>query len=92
MTPAAVLVRQVLGAIAQFENASVVTKLAAARIRDRVDTRWRTLRRGQEPLIWLRIGLLVGEPARRLPGQLELSPALYGCYADRGVPAFGTPP
>ena len=34
-TPTAVLVRQVLGAIAQFEKASVVTKLAAARKRKR---------------------------------------------------------
>ena len=35
-TPTAVLVRQVLGAIAQFEKASVVTKLAAARKRKRM--------------------------------------------------------
>ena len=34
-TPTAVLVRQVLGAIAQFEKASVVAKLAAARKRKR---------------------------------------------------------
>lgn len=34
-TPIAVLVRQVLGAIAQFEKASVVAKLAAARKRKR---------------------------------------------------------
>src|SRR6478672_11168835 len=34
-TPTAVLVRQVLGAIAQFEKASSVTKLAAARKRKR---------------------------------------------------------
>jgi DNA invertase Pin-like site-specific DNA recombinase len=34
-TPTAVLVRQVLGAIAQFEKASVVAKLAAARRRKR---------------------------------------------------------
>ncbi|MFO1132202.1 MAG: recombinase family protein [Hyphomicrobiales bacterium] len=34
-TPTAVLVRQVLGAIAQFEKASTVTKLAAARKRRR---------------------------------------------------------
>ena len=32
-TPTAVLVRQVLGAIAQFEKASIVAKLAAARKR-----------------------------------------------------------
>src|SRR3984957_3965157 len=37
-TPTAVLVRQVLGAIAQFEKAGVVTKLAAARKRKRVPT------------------------------------------------------
>src|SRR6478736_8634536 len=34
-TPSAVLVRQVLGAIAQFEKASAVAKLAAARKRKR---------------------------------------------------------
>jgi DNA invertase Pin-like site-specific DNA recombinase len=37
-TPTAVLVRQVLGAIAQFEKASVVAKLAAARRRKREAT------------------------------------------------------
>jgi DNA invertase Pin-like site-specific DNA recombinase len=35
-TPTAVLVRQVLGAIAQFEKAALVAKLAAARKRKRV--------------------------------------------------------
>ena len=35
-TPTAVLVRQVLGAIAQFEKAGLVAKLAAARKRKRV--------------------------------------------------------
>jgi DNA invertase Pin-like site-specific DNA recombinase len=34
-TPTAVLVRQVLGAIAQFEKASLVAKLKAARDRKR---------------------------------------------------------
>ena len=37
-TPTAVLVRQVLGAIAQFEKATTVAKLAAARKRKRVAT------------------------------------------------------
>ena len=37
-TPTAVLVRQVLGAIAQFEKAGLVAKLAAARKRKRVAT------------------------------------------------------
>ena len=37
-TPTAVLVRQVLGAISQFEKASVVAKLAAARKRKRDQT------------------------------------------------------
>lgn len=37
-TPTAVLVRQVLGAIAQFEKASLVSKLKAARDRKRVAT------------------------------------------------------
>ena len=37
-TPTAVLVRQVLGAMAQFEKATTVAKLAAARKRKRVET------------------------------------------------------
>lgn len=37
-TPTAVLVRQMLGAIAQFEKASLVAKLAAARTRKRLQT------------------------------------------------------
>jgi DNA invertase Pin-like site-specific DNA recombinase len=35
-TPTAILVRQVLGAIAQFEKATIVAKLAAARKRKRL--------------------------------------------------------
>src|SRR5271156_4626622 len=37
-TPTAVLVRQVLGAVAQFEKATLVAKLAAARKRKRIAT------------------------------------------------------
>jgi DNA invertase Pin-like site-specific DNA recombinase len=37
-TPTAVLVRQVLGAVAQFEKATTVAKLAAARRRKRITT------------------------------------------------------
>jgi DNA invertase Pin-like site-specific DNA recombinase len=37
-TPTAVLVRQVLGAIAQFEKATIVAKLKAARDRKREQT------------------------------------------------------
>jgi DNA invertase Pin-like site-specific DNA recombinase len=37
-TPTAVLVRQVLGAIAEFENTTLVAKLAAARRRKRMAT------------------------------------------------------
>jgi DNA invertase Pin-like site-specific DNA recombinase len=37
-TPTAVLVRQVLGAIAEFEKASLVAKLAAARARKKAET------------------------------------------------------
>jgi DNA invertase Pin-like site-specific DNA recombinase len=37
-TPTAVLVRQVLGAIAQFEKASLVAKMKAARDRKRAET------------------------------------------------------
>ena len=38
-TPTAVLVRQVLGAVAQFEKATTVAKLAAARRREKVEGR-----------------------------------------------------
>ena len=37
-TPTAVLVRQVLGAVAEFEKTSLVAKLAAARRRKRIAT------------------------------------------------------
>ena len=37
-TPTAVLVRQVLGAVAEFEKTTLVAKLAAARRRKRVAT------------------------------------------------------
>jgi DNA invertase Pin-like site-specific DNA recombinase len=37
-TPTAVLVRQVLGAIAQFDKASIVAKLKAARDRKKAET------------------------------------------------------
>ena len=37
-TPTAVMVRQILGAVAEFEKASIVTKLKAARDRKRAET------------------------------------------------------
>jgi DNA invertase Pin-like site-specific DNA recombinase len=37
-TPTAILIRQVLGAVAQFEKASLVAKLAGARMRQRQAT------------------------------------------------------
>ena len=41
-TPTAVMVRQILGAVSQFEKASLVRKLRAARERKRAGTgRWR---------------------------------------------------
>ncbi len=72
-TPTAVLVRQVLGAIAQFEKASIVAKLAAARKR----TREREGRcEGRKPLSETRpeVVALARKLRRRRPkaGQLSL--------------------
>src|SRR5262249_33982440 len=72
-TPTAVLVRQVLGAIAQFEKASIVAKLAAARKRKRQrDGRCE----GRKPLSETRpeVVVLARRLRRRRPkaGQLSL--------------------
>jgi DNA invertase Pin-like site-specific DNA recombinase len=59
-TPTAVLVRQVLGAIAQFDNASTVAKLKAARDRKTPQTgperNWRDIARVADELRDRRVG------------------------------------
>ena len=91
-TPTAVLVRQVLGAIAQFEKASAVAKLAAARKRKR-DRDGRC--EGRKPLSETRpeVVALVRKLRRRRPkgGQLSLREvskqlAAHGFLNERGRP------
>ena len=91
-TPTAVLVRQVLGAIAQFEKASSVAKLAAARKRKR-DREGRC--EGRKPLSATRpeVVALARRLRRRRPkaGQLSLREvskelATRGFLNERGEP------
>src|SRR5262245_3045004 len=90
-TPTAVLVRQVLGAIAQFEKASTVAKLAAARKRKRE----REGCEGRKPLKDTRpeVVALARKLRRRRPkaGQLSLREvsqklAALGFLNERGRP------
>jgi DNA invertase Pin-like site-specific DNA recombinase len=91
-TPTAVLVRQVLGAIAQFEKASAVAKLAAARKRKR-EREGRC--EGRKPLAMTRpeVVTLARKLRRRKPkgGQLSLREvsmklAAQGYLNERGKP------
>jgi len=91
-TPTAVLVRQVLGAIAQFEKASSVAKLAAARKRKR-ESEGRC--EGRKPLSETRpeVVALARKLRRRKPkgGQLSLRGvaselAARGFLNERGKP------
>jgi len=91
-TPTAVLVRQVLGAIAQFEKASTVAKLAAARKRKR-DRDGRC--EGRKPLSETRpeVVAVARKLRRRRPkgGQLSLREvskqlAAHGFLNERGRP------
>jgi DNA invertase Pin-like site-specific DNA recombinase len=91
-TPTAVLVRQVLGAIAQFEKASSVAKLAAARKRKR-ESEGRC--EGRKPLSETRpeVVALARKLRRRKPkgGQLSLRGVASGLAArgflnERGKP------
>jgi DNA invertase Pin-like site-specific DNA recombinase len=91
-TPTAVLVRQVLGAIAQFEKASAVAKLAAARKRKR-ECEGRC--EGRKPLAQTRpeVVALARKLRRRKPkaGQLSLRGvakelAARGFLNERGKP------
>jgi hypothetical protein len=70
VTPTAVLVRQVLGAVAQFEKAIAVAKLAAARKRKRLtkgkcEDRRRNLQQFGRPAGWRSLAWLSGAPHRR---------------------------
>jgi DNA invertase Pin-like site-specific DNA recombinase len=91
-TPTAVLVRQVLGAIAQFEKASAVAKLAAARKRKR-EREGRC--EGRKPLAMTRpeVVAFARKLRRRKPkgGQLSLRQvsmklASQGYLNERGKP------
>jgi DNA invertase Pin-like site-specific DNA recombinase len=91
-TPTAILVRQVLGAIAQFEKASAVAKLAAARKRKR-EREGRC--EGRKPLSLTRpeVVALARKLRRRRPksGQLSLRSvaselAARGFVNERGKP------
>jgi DNA invertase Pin-like site-specific DNA recombinase len=89
-TPTAILVRQVLGAIAQFEKASVVAKLAAARKRKR-EREGRC--EGRKPLSQTRPDVVARKLRRRRPkaGQLSLRQvsnelAAQGFFNERGKP------
>jgi DNA invertase Pin-like site-specific DNA recombinase len=91
-TPTAILVRQVLGAIAQFEKASSVAKLAAARKRKR-ECEGRC--EGRKPLSMTKpeVAALARKLRRRKPkaGQLSLRAvaselAARGYLNERGNP------
>jgi DNA invertase Pin-like site-specific DNA recombinase len=91
-TPTAILVRQVLGAIAQFEKASAVAKLAAARKRKR-EREGRC--EGRKPLSETRpqVVALARKLRRRRPkaGQMSLREiskvlATQGFLNERGMP------
>jgi len=91
-TPTAILVRQVLGAIAQFEKASAVVKLAAARKRQR-EREGRC--EGRKPISQTRpeVVALARKLRRRKPkaGQLSLREvsmelAAQGYLNERGKP------
>lgn len=91
-TPTAVLVRQVLGAIAQFEKASLVAKLAAARARKKEAT---GRCEGRKPLAATHPGAtaLAKRLRRKKPkgGQMSLRAiaaelAMAGHVNERGVP------
>src|SRR6478672_4300608 len=89
-TPTAVLVRQVLGAIAQFEKASIVAKLAAARKRKR-EREGRC--EGRKPLSETRPEVLPRVLRRRRPkgGRLSLREvakalATEGYFNEPGKP------
>jgi DNA invertase Pin-like site-specific DNA recombinase len=85
-TPTAVLVRQVLGAVAEFEKATLVAKLAAARRRKRIVTGKKVEGRKSHAEKRPEIVALAKELARKKPkgGKLSLR-AVAAEMAARGV-------
>lgn len=90
-TPTAVLVRQVLGAIAQFEKASTVAKLAAARKRQRKATGKCEGRKGHDELQPHVVELVRKMRRKTKAGQMSLRAiaaelASHGHVNERGAP------
>jgi DNA invertase Pin-like site-specific DNA recombinase len=85
-TPTAVLVRQVLGAVAEFEKTTLVAKLAAARRRKRIATGEKVEGRKSHAEARPEVVKLVKALARRKPkgGKLSLR-AISAELAARGV-------
>ena len=92
-TPTAVLVRQVLGAIAEFDKTTLVAKLAAARRRKRKDTGRKVEGRKSHAEVRPELVVLVRQLRRRRPkgGQRSLRDisaelAQRGIVNERGQP------
>jgi len=79
-TPTAVLIRQILGAVSQFEKASLVAKLKAARVRGRRETGKCEGRRGY---VDLQPGMV--EQARELRHGGATLQAICDQFAERGA-------
>ena len=84
-TPTAVMVRQILGAVAQFEKATTVAKLAAARRRKRIATGKKVEGRKSHAEARPEVVKLAKTLARKKPkgGRLSLR-AIAGALAARG--------
>ena len=84
-TPTAVMVRQILGAVAQFEKATTVAKLAAARRRKRIATGMKVEGRKSHSEARPEVVKLAKTLARKKPkgGRLSLR-AIAGALAARG--------
>jgi DNA invertase Pin-like site-specific DNA recombinase len=92
-TPTAVLVRQVLGAVAEFEKTTLVAKLAAARRRKRVATGKKVEGRKSHAEARPDVVALAKRLARKKPKGRKLSLraisaalAAQGCLNERGRP------
>jgi DNA invertase Pin-like site-specific DNA recombinase len=91
-TPTAVLVRQVLGAVAQFEKATTVAKLAAARKRKRVANGKcegrKSISEARPEVVALAKALARRKPKGGKMSLREVSAAMaaQGCLNERGRP------
>jgi DNA invertase Pin-like site-specific DNA recombinase len=98
-TPTAVLVRQVLGAVAEFEKATLVAKLAAARRRKRIATAKKVEGRKSHAEKRPEIVALAKALARRVEmwrGDVRLSmsvpaPFVWRCLSGSAVAPFPHP-